>query len=55
MSVLKNMNFVAVPRAANATPEQQRRNKLLVHLVPKLKKPVNALGPDLILKLVAYL
>ena len=32
MSVLKSMNFVAVPRAANATPEQQRRNKLLVHL-----------------------
>ena len=32
MSVLKAMSFVAVPRAANATPEQQRRNKLLVHL-----------------------
>ena len=32
MSVLKSMNFVAVPRAVNATPEQQRRNKLLVHL-----------------------
>lgn len=32
MSVLKAMCFVAVPRAANATPEQQRRNKLLVHL-----------------------
>ena len=32
MSLLKSMNFVAVPRAANATPEQQRRNKLLVHL-----------------------
>lgn len=32
MSVLKAMNFVAVPRTANATPEQQRRNKLLVHL-----------------------
>jgi len=32
MSVLKTMSFVAVQRAANATPEQQRRNKLLVHL-----------------------
>jgi hypothetical protein len=29
-------------------------NKLLVHLVPKLKKPVNALGLDLMLNLVAY-
>ena len=32
MSVLKSMNFVAVQRLANATPEQQRRNKLLAHL-----------------------
>ena len=32
MSVLKTMSFVAVQRTANASPEQQRRNKLLAHL-----------------------
>lgn len=32
MSVLKSMNFVTVQRLANATPEQQRRNKILAHL-----------------------
>lgn len=32
MSVLKALSFTAIPRIANATPEQQRRNKLLAHL-----------------------
>lgn len=32
MSVLKGLTFTAVMRAASATPEQQRRNKLIAHL-----------------------
>ena len=30
MSVLKSLTFTAVPRTTAATPEQHRRNKLMV-------------------------
>ena len=36
MSVLKSLTFTAVPRAAAATPEQHRRNKLITHLLEQL-------------------
>ena len=36
MSVLKGLNFTAVARTNTASPEQQRRNKLIVHLREQL-------------------
>lgn len=36
MSVLKSLTFTAVPRAATASPEQHRRNKLIAHLQEQL-------------------
>jgi hypothetical protein len=36
MSVLKSLTFTSVPRAAAASPEQHRRNKLIVHLQEQL-------------------
>ena len=36
MSVLKSLTFTAVPRTTAATPEQHRRNKLVVHLAEQL-------------------
>ena len=37
MTVLKSLQFAAVPRGANSSPEQSRRNKLITRLDQQLK------------------